>query len=161
MQLRTATTADIPELVRLRAVMLADLGTDPGGQDERWRRCARTWFEQRIAGREDWTCLVAGAGPGGRLLATGMAWETYHLPGPERTDGRRGYIDGMVTDRPARGMGHARRIVDALVAWLDSRGIRYVQLHASPSGAPVYAAAGFTCARYPAMDLMTEQVGHQ
>lgn len=85
-----------------------------------------------------------------------MAWVTYHLPSPRWPDGRRGYLDGIVTDTSARGRGHARRIVDGLVAHLQSAGIHYVQLHASAAGQPVYEAAGFVSGRYPSMDLITE-----
>jgi GNAT superfamily N-acetyltransferase len=155
MQPRKASPDDIPELVRLRATALDSLGVDPGSDDAPWRRIAHNWFAQRISERPDWTCLVIGGEPGEPLLAAGMAWVTYHLPSPQWVDGRRGYIDGMVTDGPARGRGHAGRIVAALVDWLNGHGIHYIQLHASSDGEPVYKAAGFTAARYPGMDLIT------
>ncbi|HEY5989668.1 MAG TPA: GNAT family N-acetyltransferase [Streptosporangiaceae bacterium] len=155
MQPRRASIADIPELVRLRAVALDSLGVDPGLPQSPWRHIARTWFEQRITGHQDWHCLVIGGGPGEPLLASGIAWVTYHLPGPRWPDGRRGYVDGMVTDSAARGRGYARKILDGLVTWLEESGIHYIQLHASPDGMPLYKSAGFTDARYPAMDLIT------
>jgi GNAT superfamily N-acetyltransferase len=154
-QPRRASTEDIPELVRLRAVALDSLGVDPGPPQSPWRQFARTWFEQRITGRRDWLCLVIGCEPGQPLLATGIAWVTYHLPGPQWPDGRRGYIDGMVTDIGARGRGYARAILGGLVSWLEESGIHYIQLHASSDGIPVYKSAGFAHARYPAMDLIT------
>ena len=80
---------------------------------------------------------------------------TYHPPGPQWPDGRRGYIDGMVTDIAARGRGYARTILGGLVARLEESGIHYIQLHASPDGMPLYKSAGFTSAPYPAMDLIT------
>ncbi|MEU2778973.1 hypothetical protein ABZ646_40480, partial [Streptomyces sp. NPDC007162] len=102
MQPRKASTADIPELIRLRAVALESLGTDPGPVDTPWRLIARDWFDERINRRDDCVCLVAGGDPGEPLLACGMAWVTYHLPGSRWPDGRRGYLDGIVTDTPAR-----------------------------------------------------------
>ncbi|MFJ8948418.1 GNAT family N-acetyltransferase [Streptomyces sp. NPDC102395] len=155
MQPRKASTADIPELIRLRAVALESLGTDPGPVDTPWRRNARDWFDERINRRDDCVCLVVGGDPGEPLLACGMAWVTYHLPGSRWPDGRRGYLDGIVTDTPARGRGHARRIVDELVDWLHEASIHYIQLHASGAGKPVYEAAGFVTGRYPGMDLIT------
>lgn len=152
---RPATPADIPELIRLRAVALASLGVDAGPADSPWRETADGWFRERITARTDLRCLVVGGAPGEPLLATGMAWVTYHLPSPRWTDGRRGYLDGIVTDETARGRGHGRRIVDGLVSWLNDSGIHYIQLHASADGEPVYTAAGFTPGRYPAMDLIT------
>ncbi|MET9446783.1 GNAT family N-acetyltransferase [Streptomyces cinerochromogenes] len=155
MRPRKASTADIPELIRLRAVALESLGTDPGPADAPWRRIARDWFDERINRRDDCVCLVVGGDPGEPLLACGMAWITYHLPGSRWPAGRRGYLDGIVTDAPARGRGHARRIVDELVGWLHGAGIHYIQLHASEAGKPVYEAAGFVTGRYPGMDLIT------
>ncbi|MFF4261794.1 GNAT family N-acetyltransferase [Streptomyces virginiae] len=155
MQPRLAVPADVAELIRLRAAALDALGVDPGPAEAAWRQVARSWFLERVGDRPDVRCLVVGGAPGEPLLATGMAWVTYHLPGPLWTDGRRGYLDGIVTDAPARGRGHGRRIVDALVAWLGEIDIHYVQLHASPDGEPVYRAAGFTAGRYPGMDLVT------
>jgi ribosomal protein S18 acetylase RimI-like enzyme len=154
-QPRRASTEDIPELVRLRAVALDSLGADPGPPQSPWRQFARIWFEQRITGHQDWLCLVIGGELGQPLLAAGMAWVTYHLPGPQWPDGRRGYIDGMVTDIAARGRGYARAILGGLVSWLEESGIHYIQLHASPEGIPVYKSAGFADARYRAMDLIT------
>ncbi|MER6444536.1 GNAT family N-acetyltransferase [Streptomyces venezuelae] len=155
MQPRLAVPADVPELIRLRAVALAALGVDPGPADAAWRQVARTWFLDRVGERPGMRCLVVGGAPGEPLLATGMAWVTHHLPSPRWTDGRRGYLDGIVTDASARGRGHGRRIVDALVGWLDGIGVHYVQLHASSDGEPVYRAAGFTTGHYPGMDLFT------
>ncbi|MEV7726043.1 GNAT family N-acetyltransferase [Streptomyces sp. NPDC087917] len=156
MRPRPALPADVPELVRLRAVALASLGVDPGPEDAPWRDVARGWFLERLVGRDDVRCLVVGGAPGQPLLATGMAWVTYHLPSPRWTDGRRGYLDGIVTDGSARGQGHGRRIVDGLTDWLAGIGIHYVQLHASSDGESVYRAAGFTTGRYPGMDLFTD-----
>ncbi|MFJ2822499.1 GNAT family N-acetyltransferase [Streptomyces toxytricini] len=152
---RPATAADVPELVRLRAVALAALGVDPGPADAAWRGVAPAWFRERINARADVHCLVVGGAPGERLVATGMAWVTYHLPRPQYTDGRRGYLDGIVTDEGFRGQGHARRIVDGLVAWLNGIGIHYIQLHASSDGEPVYKAAGFVPSHFASMDLFT------
>ncbi len=156
---RPATPEDIPELIRLRAVALAALGVDPRDGDAAWRDVAPGWFLERIEDHPDVHCLVVGGEPGEPLMATGMAWVTYHLPRPQYTDGRRGYLDGIVTDDAFRGQGHARRIVDGLVAWLNGNGIHYIQLHASSAGEPVYKAAGFVPSHFTSMDLFTTPTG--
>lgn len=84
-----------------------------------------------------------------------MARITHHLPGPVWRDGRRGRLDGIATDRPARGRGHGRRIVDGPVACLDGLGIACVQPHASADGEPAYRAAGFVLGRCPLRDRIT------
>ncbi|MFJ6940055.1 GNAT family N-acetyltransferase [Streptomyces sp. NPDC101132] len=156
---RRATPEDLPELVRLRAVALTSLGVDPGPADAPWREVAHAWFTERLTARPDHTCLVIGGGPGERLEACGLAWVTYHLPGPLWTDGRRGYLDGIVTDTGARGKGYGRRIVSGLVDWLNARGLTYIQLHASTDGKPLYSSLGFTPSQFLGMDLHTSPPG--
>lgn len=151
---RQATVVDAAELVRLRAVALESLGRDPGPADAPWRHTAVEWFMHHISNDPEWICLVIGGQPGERLHASGIAWITHHLPSPRWPDGRRGYIDGMITDLRARRRGYARTLLDDLLAWLHQHGIDYIQLHASSDGQPLYAAAGFASARYPAMEFI-------
>lgn len=151
-QPRVATTADIRELVELRAVMLASLGQDAGGADAPWRGHAATWFGERLARQADWTFQVVGP-PGGTLAACGAAWLTEHLPGPSAPDGRRGYIAFMCTRPEARRQGHGRAILERLIEWTAARGVARLELHASPDGLELYRRAGFREDPYLAMHL--------
>lgn len=149
-QPRAATAADVPELVELRAVMLASLGQDPGREGAPWRRQAVTWFAERLARPEDWAFRVVGP-PGGTLAACGAAWLTEHLPGPTTPDGRRGYVGFMCTRPDARRHGHGGTIFSSLLDWLATRGVGRLELHASPDGLALYRRAGFAEDPYLAM----------
>jgi hypothetical protein len=88
-EVRAAGPADVAELVRLRAVMLAGLGRDPGPAVGGWRPAAADWFRQRLERPSEWAFRVV-AGDGGRVQACGAAWLTEHLPGPRAPHG---YVD--------------------------------------------------------------------
>jgi ribosomal protein S18 acetylase RimI-like enzyme len=48
-----------------------------------------------------------------------------------------------VTDPAYRKRGHARAIMEELLRWFDARGLRRVDLNASPDGQGLYRALGF------------------
>lgn len=149
-QPRAAVADDVSELVDLRAVMLSSLGQDPGGEDSPWRKHAVAWFGDRLARPQDWAIRVVGP-PGGPLAACGAAWLTEHLPGPATPDGRRGYIGFMCTRPAARYRGHGSNILRSLIAWLATRGVARLELHASQDGLDIYRRAGFSDDAYLAM----------
>jgi GNAT superfamily N-acetyltransferase len=153
---RAAVTADIPELVNLRAVMLTSLGQDAGAEDAPWRQHAATWFGERLARPDDWTFQVVGP-QGGTLAACGAAWLTEHVPGPSAPDGRRGYLAFMCTRPEARRRGHGRAILARLIDWTTARGVARLELHASPDGLEMYRRAGFRDGPYLAMHLTTHR----
>ncbi|MEU8461132.1 hypothetical protein [Streptomyces sp. NPDC029003] len=72
MQVRPAALDDVPELIRLRAVALDSLGTDPGPADAPWRAAADGWFRERLSGRADVRCLVVGGRGHGRRIVDGL-----------------------------------------------------------------------------------------
>jgi GNAT superfamily N-acetyltransferase len=57
--------------------------------------------------------LVARIGPGGRLIGTVLATH----------DGRKGWINRLAVDAPARRRGIGARLVGAAEAWLDAEGM--------------------------------------
>ena len=140
---REAAEADIPELVRLRAVLFHDLagtwGTaPPGGQ---WQQaCAGAL----LAALADQTVrvLVTEAGPG--LACCGIGTIDRRLPSPFNPGGQVGHLFGIVTDPACRGQGHARAVTQALLSWFDQQGILRVDLNASPAGQHLYQSLGFT-----------------
>jgi ribosomal protein S18 acetylase RimI-like enzyme len=139
---RPAVPTDIPELIRLRVVMLTSLGRDPGPEDAAWRPVAAEWFQQRLARPEDWVFRVVGP-EGGVLQACGAGWLTEHLPGPRAPLGLRGHIGFICTDVDARRQGHARRILSELIEWFTPRGVARLELRASADGQALYRSAGF------------------
>jgi ribosomal protein S18 acetylase RimI-like enzyme len=139
---RVATEADIPEILRLRGLLFAELGGDwgepPAGDD--WsERCAAELARQLNGAAM--RVLVIDGGPG--LVASGMGMIDQRLPSPYDPDGRIGHVFGVVTDPAHRGRGHARAVMEGLLAWFAASGARRVDLNASPDGTPLYRGLGF------------------
>lgn len=138
--LRRAVPDDAPALVRLRALMHEAMGTPAG--DPAYRAAAEAAFRRRLAQDPSFACfLVEDAG---EVVSCGVAFVEEHLPSPSQLDGRRGHIASMSTDPSARRQGHARQVLEALMAWLtDQHGLRRVDLRATPDGQPLYEDLGF------------------
>ncbi|HEY7486834.1 MAG TPA: GNAT family N-acetyltransferase [Streptosporangiaceae bacterium] len=142
-QVRAATTADIPELVRLRALLFErmeqDLGPPADGAD--WRKTCAEEFRVRLGEGTLGAFVVDGAN--GRLAACGIGLLDRRLPGPYTPTGRWGHISGMVTDPAHRRRGHARAIMHELLRWFRDQGVRRVELHATSDAEPLYRSLGF------------------
>ena len=142
---RRATAADAAELVRLRREMYASYG--PVAADGEWEARAREHFTERLPdGRLVAVVLDAdpAAGPGGTLLACGVAWVEQHLPGPAGPSGLRAHVASISVDPAARGTGLGRAVVAALMDWVTESGLRRVDLTATSMGLGLYEGFGFT-----------------
>ena len=138
--LRRAVPGDAPALVRLRALMHEAMGTR--ADDPAYRAAAEAAFRRRLAGDPSFAAFVVE--DGGAVVACGVAFVEEHLPSPSQLDGRRGHVASMSTDPSARRQGHARRVAEALLAWLtEEHGLRRVDLRATPDGQPLYEELGF------------------
>ncbi|MBV2363881.1 GNAT family N-acetyltransferase [Streptomonospora nanhaiensis] len=140
---RPAVAADIPELVRLRALFAErpDSGWGPPPEGDAWReRCAESIAEQLF--RDTMRIAVVDGGEGG-LAACGMGVVDQRLPMPHNPDGRVGMVFGLVTDPEHRHRGYARAIMAELLAWFDGLGVERVNLTATPEGDGIYRDLGF------------------
>jgi GNAT superfamily N-acetyltransferase len=149
-RVRKATVGDVPELLRLRCLMLASMGQSPdeGGWQEQCRTDLRDrvrgvgpWSPDLWGGREATVAYVVDAADG--LTASGIGWLQRQLPGPSNQQGLVGYIASMSTDPAHERKGHGTVILAALLAWFDNQGIGRVDLRATDAGRPLYEAAGF------------------
>jgi ribosomal protein S18 acetylase RimI-like enzyme len=141
---RQARPDDIPELVRLRAILFQDLaasswGPPPAG--EAWRDACADALADQLADPSMRVVVIDG---GSGLACCGMAIADRRLPTPFNPGGRIGHIFGIVTDPAHRQRGHARAVMQELLAWCDSAGLRRVDLNASPDGQRLYRSLGFT-----------------
>ncbi|MDH2425650.1 GNAT family N-acetyltransferase [Sphaerisporangium sp. TRM90804] len=139
---RSAASPDIAELVRLRGLLFRDLaaewGLPPAASD--WReRCADALTELLA---DDSMRIVVIDGEAG-LASCGMAVVERRLPTPYNLGGSIGHVYGIVTDPAYRRRGHARAIMEDLLRWFDDRGLTRVDLHSSPDGQSLYRALGF------------------
>lgn len=103
---RLARGEDIPELVRLRALLFEDLaatwGPAPGG--DAWRDACAGALALRLADHA-MRVVVVGAGTG--LVCCGMGAVDLRLPGPFNPGGLIGHIFADHPDPPSAGPGHA------------------------------------------------------
>lgn len=139
MHARPATQTDVPELVRLRDVMIRSV---KGDSDASWQATCAALLEDGIAAGA--LAAVVVDSPEGGLAACGVGLIAQRLPSPGCPDGRYGYIQSMCTDDGHRRQGLARLVFEALMAWFVERGVTRVDLHASSMGEPLYRSYGFT-----------------
>lgn len=153
-EVRRATGADAAELVRLRAVLLAELiGHEPDGEE--WRRIARRTFETRLDAADPLMVAFVVENPDqpGALACCAVGTIEHRLGGPGNPSGEVGYVFSCATDPGQRRRGYFRQCMTALLDWYRERGIRTVDLRASESGEPLYRALGFERTADPAMRL--------
>jgi GNAT superfamily N-acetyltransferase len=141
---RLARGDEAEEVIRLATIMYQAMGVDPSASE--WRAEAARMIRERV-GSDD--CAVFVSEESGRPVSCGGVTVTTRLPGPGVPSGRFAYIQWMATDPSFRRRGHARAVFEAILAWLRERGVRNVELHATPDGEPLYRAYGFDDPRYP------------
>lgn len=150
---RRATADDAPELVRLRAVMFADLDGDPA-PDGPWRQAAERTFRARLAeARPTMAAFVVDAGDRPGLAACAVGSIEYRISSPPNPSGMTGWLFNVATDPARRRRGYSRACVVALLAWYREQGVSRVELRASRSGEPLYRSLGFQPTEDPSMRL--------
>jgi ribosomal protein S18 acetylase RimI-like enzyme len=137
---RFAMRADAPELVRLRGVMFESFGVDTS--DPEWRGRCQAHLEERLADGRLIGAVVDHPQASG-LVASALAEVSTRIPAPSRPTGSYAYVSSVSTDRAWRGRGMARAVVSLLLDELRRRGVRRVELHATPDGEPLYRSFGF------------------
>lgn len=137
--LRRAGREDAPELARLRAHMHEAMGVDTS--DPAYRAASEAAFARRLASDPGFVAFVVEVD--GRLVSCGVGSVEEHLPSPTQLDGRRGHVSSMSTEPAARRQGHARRVMTALMGWMQEQGLRRVDLRATRDGRALYASLGF------------------
>jgi len=137
---RPATPADADEFVRLRVLMLESMGRPAEVETRRDEALRQLTVD---LGHELVAYVVDDPDTPGRLAAGGAAQIQRHFPSAFNPTGWSAHVLSMSTDPAHRRRGHARRILEALVDDLRSRGIHRIDLYASPDGEPLYRAFGF------------------
>ncbi|AGL19464.1 GNAT family N-acetyltransferase [Actinoplanes sp. N902-109] len=146
---RPATAEDAPELIRLRAVMLRSMGD--AVPDGPWQQTGLELLRTGLGDTLAAFVVDRPAGPG--LAACAVGAVDQRLPGPSNPTGLRGYVYNVATDPEYRRRGYSRACMTALIDWYAGRGIRGIDLRASPDGLPLYESLGFRRTADPAMRL--------
>ncbi len=138
---RLASADDIPELIRLRAVMFDSMGVDSDQTD--WRSVATCALAERFAAGTLIAVVIDSSDHDAELIASGMASINRQLPGPRNPTGYEARISSISTERDHRRRGLASAVLDRLISELDARGISRVELHATDDGRSLYESRGF------------------
>ncbi|MGA2230688.1 MAG: GNAT family N-acetyltransferase, partial [Tepidisphaeraceae bacterium] len=143
---RRATTSDIPSLVELRAVFLAE-ATGADASDPVLLEAIERYFSSAIPGG-DFISYLGVAGD--RVIATSGLVYHRHAPSARNLSGVEPYIMNMYTRPEWRGRGIAAALLDKLVAFAREANFHRIRLHTYPKAVRLYARAGFV----PAGDEM-------
>jgi GNAT superfamily N-acetyltransferase len=146
--LRTATTEDCDQLLRLWSLLFDD---DPG-PGEPWQGHAREWFTRYADDPTSARFPVIEAG--GELVATAVGTLEIGVPNPQCVRGRTVRLANVITVPGHRGRGYGTALTLDVVAWARSIAADRVDLSATPAGQRVYQKLGFTATSAPRMKLV-------
>lgn len=137
---REATDRDLPQCAQLWLAMFEEVGKfSEADFAPDWRERFVHYTARRIRAG-DLRYFLAEldgeiAGAAGALLRDGYPSEIHGVAF--------GYIFGVSVKPHARKLGIATALTERAVAWLKSKGVARLQLHASPFGRPIYEKLGF------------------
>jgi ribosomal protein S18 acetylase RimI-like enzyme len=148
---RRAGPEDAAALVRLRGLMLADMGLIAAPDEGAWQEPALAWFAGRLADRDDFAAFVVDDAETG-TVSSAVGTCDQHAPGPGNPSGLYGYVSNVSTDPRHRRLGYARTCLDALLAWFAKETpVRVVNLNATTRGLALYTRRGFAAPRFPSL----------
>lgn len=139
---RRANTDDIEILVDFRMRFLNELYNHPEDDESKiLKEELRKYFSKAIPANEFIAWLVEYNGK--TIGTSGMV--IWRIPARYGglVSGRLGYILNMYTIPEARNKGICTRLLQILSREAQSRGIKYLHLHASKDGMNIYKKAGF------------------
>jgi GNAT superfamily N-acetyltransferase len=148
--IRKATLDDIPELLRHRQDMYADMGCNDAEAMSRMLETCEPYLATALANGtlHGWlACAGEQVVAGGVLLIS--PWPSHPYDG----QCRRASILNMYTDPAFRRQGIARRLIQTMIDWCRTQGFMNVTLHASDKGRPLYESLGFEPTNEMRLDL--------
>ncbi len=153
--IREATLADLELLIACRVETLLETnGLDQTADLSHIAEAARRYYLRALPAAEQATYLAfddeAYVGCGAVCFYSVLP--TCHTP-----TGQKAYIMNMYTRPAYRRQGIGSRILAALVAHAQARGIRTITLEATTAGRPLYAAHGFEPMPYE-MELSQDEL---
>lgn len=157
-QVRRATVADAADLVRLRVVMLQDMGAPVGDESATWRSAALDWFTRSLGDPEMFAAFVVDD-PQHGIVSGAVGLCDRHAPSPGNPGGLRGHLFNVCTEPDHRGRGYARDCLRALLDWFATETtVSVVDLNATAGSGNLYQSMGFAPARHPALQLRRDQM---
>jgi GNAT superfamily N-acetyltransferase len=149
--LRTATVEDAAILAYQRRAMFEAMGVLPADEVRPLEVATRAYLERAIAegAYRGWVVELDG-----KVVAGGGLQVRPLVPRPGYTRGEaEGLIVSMWTEPAHRRRGLARQVLETILAWTSSNGVRRLVLHASDDGRPLYQLYGFRGTNEMRLDL--------
>jgi ribosomal protein S18 acetylase RimI-like enzyme len=138
--IRPATPDDLPLIVFQRRAMFEDMGVHDRAALDAMNAAFFEWLKGKIARGEYRGWFVVN--DRGKVLAGAGIWLQESLPSPRDTSMRRAYVMNVYTAPDFRRQGHARRLMETVMDFVRTQGIRTVILHASEAGRSLYESLG-------------------
>ena len=138
---KPATTRDLDVVLYHRRRMFEEMGfTDPAAL-EAMLASATPLIQRGLTdgSYRGWLVETDGAGivaGGGVIILDFQSHPVDPVP-------RRAWVVNMFTEPEHRHRGLARRLVETMTGWCRAQGMRYLYLHASDDGRPLYDSMGF------------------
>ncbi len=140
-EIRTAASADIPELCRLR---LAYFGEEFGALPQEQTDAIRAQLPPYFAAHLGKDCITAAAAlPDGTLAANAILIVSEKPANPFFPNGRSGYILGVYTMPEYRGQGIATKLMQQIQQEAKRLRLDILTLSASDMGKSIYERIGF------------------
>jgi GNAT superfamily N-acetyltransferase len=140
LQIRPATSADIPEMLRQRRAMYEAMDYKDEDALSAMLSTCKPYLTAAIENRT-FQCWLAfektQAVGGGAILINPWPSHPYDL------ECRRATILNVYVDPDFRRKGVARRLMETMIDWCRKEGFAAVYLHASKDGKPLYETLGF------------------
>jgi GNAT superfamily N-acetyltransferase len=148
MNFREATGNDIPQLAIHHRRMFEEIWGKRGqmieaSKSERMEEVYRLKLEQQFA---DGTCKAWVIENNNSLMASGAITIVSFVPTPDDFSHQVGYLHSMYTEKAFRRNRFANRIVERIIEYCKTKGIKRVILIASEAGKPIYERIGFRSA---------------
>jgi GNAT superfamily N-acetyltransferase len=139
--IRPATPRDLEVVLHQRRRMFEDMGyTDLKALDTMLAIAAPLLERGLTDGTyRGWLAEASG----GRVVAGGGVIILKFQPHPLDPRPQRAWVVNMFTEPEHRRQGLARRLMETIVEWCRSDGMRFLYLHASDYGRPLYESMGF------------------
>ncbi len=162
-RIREAGPGDLETILHHRRSMFRDMREGTLEELDRMVEVARPWLKKALAdgSYHHWLAVVGNGGRSGvdsnidlnvdlnsdgpgRVAGGGGVLLSPWPANPHDPCVERAIILNVYTEQEFRRRGVARQIMQVILAWLQERGLRSVNLHASDEGRRLYESLGFT-----------------
>ena len=141
-QIRPATAQDLGVILRHRRRMFEDMAfSDQQTLDAMLASSTPLLRRGLMDGTyRGWLVEV----PEGKVVAGGGVIILEFQSHPRDPRPQRAWVVNMFTEPEHRRRGLARQLMETMLAWCTEEGMRFLYLHASDAGRPLYDSLGFT-----------------